>query len=292
MDLLTGLDSTLYFKIAREREQIRRRRLIGEKPPWTEDAILKKYRFTNVHREHDATTAWFRENIRTPLAAEATTPEGKLKLVEATVAFRWFNLIATGEVLKDLLLGEWDRYEASRRLADRSPVVTGAYMIRTEMGMSKADGVCFCIERAFPKLPKMIETWGDSIQQATKDLTAIYGLGPFLAYEITTDLRWTPILNQAEDILTWANAGPGCARGLSRLYDVTDAWRWNRGREEHQIEMNAVMQYLLALSRDPENWPTEWEPWEMREVEMWACEYDKYCRGLQNEHLKRLYRYD
>jgi hypothetical protein len=45
------------------------------------------------------------------------------------------------------------------------------------------------------------------------------GLGPFLAYEIVTDLRFTALLENAPDIMTWANPGPGAKRGITRLLD-------------------------------------------------------------------------
>ena len=56
---------------------------------WTDDEILKTYRFTNPFRENDKTTVWFRENMREPLK---DSPE----VLMATVIFRWFNLIETG----------------------------------------------------------------------------------------------------------------------------------------------------------------------------------------------------
>ena len=37
---------------------------------WTDDEILKTYRFTNPFRENDKTTVWFRENMREPLIIE------------------------------------------------------------------------------------------------------------------------------------------------------------------------------------------------------------------------------
>src|SRR5690349_267144 len=74
-----------YFATATEREAIRRRRLAGEPWPWTSDAVLSAWRFCNVHREHDKTTEWFRNEIRAKLTG--------LAVIEACVIFRWFNRI-------------------------------------------------------------------------------------------------------------------------------------------------------------------------------------------------------
>lgn len=276
------MDATGYFKTARERYAIKLRREAGDPLPWTTDEVFQRFRFCHVHREDDKTTQWFRDNVRGPLAAQGN----KRKLVESTLIFRWFNRIETGEAIKDLLLHDWSTEEARFRLEDLHPVVTGAYMIRSEPGLSKLDGVLYQVDQALPKLPALVDTWGSSIQQATHDLSAnVDSMGPFLAYEITTDLRWTPVLSEAMDIQTWANPGPGCAKGLGRLFG--DEWKWNRGRAEHQAEMNVVMRNLVSMSRRAENWPNEWPQWEMRTAEHWACEYDKHCRGVANERLKR-----
>lgn len=276
------MNTTAYFQTARERYRILLRRRANEKAPWTQDPVFQKYRFCNVHREDDRTTAWFRDEIRSKLKG--------LKLVESTLIFRWFNRIETGEVIKDLLLGDWDTEEARYRLKDVRPVVTGAFMIKTETGLNKLDGLLYLIDRALPKLPAMVARWGDSIEQATDDLVAIDGMGRFLAYEVTTDLRWTPVLSDARDIMTWANPGPGCSHGLSRLFDPTHPWKWNRNVKEHRDEMIAVMRQIVEQSQNPDIWPSNWPAWEMRTAEHWACEYDKWYRGTTGAKLKRRYR--
>lgn len=272
-----------YFATARERYQIRQRRLAGQEWPWTDDEIFQKYRFCNVHREHDKTTEWFRDHIRTPMSNFHP-----LQLVEATLIFRWFNRIETGQEVIDLLLFGWNTDEARRRLTGVQPIVTGAFMIKSPTGLTKLEGLLQEIDNALDELPYFVSRWGDSLEDATKDLASIRSLGPFLAYEIVTDLRWTPVLSGANDIMTWGNVGPGCRKGLGFVAD-DNPWHWNltkRGR----AEMLEVMRVLLELSRNPEYWPLDWPTWEMREVEHWACEYAKYCRGVNGERLKRRYR--
>ena len=66
-----------------------------------------------------------------------STDTGCPAVVEATVIFRWFNLIGTGERVKDLLLTGWDSAEARRRLTGVTPLVTGAYQIKNNNRMTK-----------------------------------------------------------------------------------------------------------------------------------------------------------
>ncbi len=81
-----------YFRIARERHSIYLKRKAGEPAPWTEDCILANWKFTNVFRELDRTTVWFREHVREPMRSR---PEVLL----ATVVFRLYNRITTGEAI-------------------------------------------------------------------------------------------------------------------------------------------------------------------------------------------------
>ena len=86
------LDPSPFFMFARERHNIYLRRQQGLPRPWTDDHILNTCRFTNVYRELDKTTVWFRERVREPLRS-------KPEVLLATVLFRWFNRILTGEAL-------------------------------------------------------------------------------------------------------------------------------------------------------------------------------------------------
>jgi hypothetical protein len=269
-----------FFSLARERETIRRKRLAGEPPPWTEDSILRQWRFTNVHREHDKTTIWLREHVR-----EKTSG---LRLVEATLIFRWFNFIATGERLEDLLLDGWNSDEARRRLTGVGKIVTGAYMVRTPFGVTKLEALLALIDKALPMLPAMVERWGDSLEAAWRDLITISYMGIFTSGEVVIDLRYTPILSRATDINTWTIAGPGAAKGLGYVAHGNPA-AYDYSSATHQLEMVDIMCELLELSRDPAYWPAEWDPWELHECEMWACEHAKYQSALEGGRLKRRY---
>jgi hypothetical protein len=274
-----------FFETARERYHMKLRRASCSGPgwgpegdAWTEDPILGAWRFCNVHREDDRTTVWFRENVRSKLHG--------LKVVQATVAFRWFNRIETGEIIKDLLLDGWSSKTAHERLKNVAPVVTGAYIINGMPGYSKLDGVLACIDRALPTLDRL---WphleGTTLQNAHELLHGnIIGFGSFMAYEVVSDLRWTDALTPA-DALTWAVAGPGCARGLGRVM-ANDPGHF-RNSADDRVTMLELMHYLLYESRT--NWPTDWPRWEMREVEHWACEFDKYERARGGSRLKRRY---
>lgn len=103
-------------------------------------------------------------------------------------------------------------------------------------------------------------------------------LGPFMAYEIVTDLSHTHLLNRAADIMTWASPGPGAARGAGRLV-YWDPDRLSYERQSDRAEILEIMQHLLKESRASANWPPQLGQWTMREVEHTLCEFDKYERA-------------
>ena len=53
-----------------EREAIRVRREAGQPKPWTDDPILRAWRFCNIRRENDKVTRWIAQNWREPNAAD------------------------------------------------------------------------------------------------------------------------------------------------------------------------------------------------------------------------------
>lgn len=289
-----------FFAYAIERESIRLRRFVEGGPgPWSTDPVLQAYRFCNVDREDDAVTSWFAANVREP---HRDNPE----VLMATILFRWFNTVRTGQALfqnqggtrdltpfgKYLAFGTTKHLEwAIRDRMDGPPYTTGAYMIKTPAGMGKVEGVLWCVDQIRPKaldLARWMRYGGASLEAATAELCKFPFMGPFMAYEVVTDLRHTALLGSAPDIMTWANPGPGAARGLDRVFGGPGR---NRNSAEHVAAMQVEMQQLLELSQDHGRWPGHWKPWEMRTVEHTLCEFDKYERARLGEgRPKQLFR--
>ncbi len=70
------------------------------------------------------------------------------------------------------------------------------------------------IDAARERLMPLVPHWGSSLRGAWLDLNTCHLMGPLTAYEVVSDLRWTPVLGGATDINTWASVGAGCANGL------------------------------------------------------------------------------
>lgn len=277
-----------FFAYARARYRVMLNKREGGPPPWTDDLALQRYRFCNVFREDDKTTAWFRINIRKALGSKLA------EQVRAAVTFRMLNKIESGVLIRDIMLeGDWNLKEIERRLRVRVreglPILGAAYMIVTPKGQDKVSGIMTVIRKPIkdaPELAKAMAT-GRSIESATNLLMQYPHIGAFMAYEMATDLRRTPVLEHATDILTWANPGPGAARGAARLVPGINS---NRGSKKGVAQMVEVMREILAASTVQRHWPKDWPRWEMREVEHTLCEFDKYERIRKGEgRMKRRY---
>lgn len=279
-DARAGLDG--YFRFLRERYKVLLRRRAGDQKPWTSDPVLQSWRFCNVRREDDKVTQWFRDNIREPLRDDPA-------VFFATVAFRWFNTIRTGELLAPYILEDrWDREEIEARLQCRvdlgEKIFTGAFMINSAPHMAKHISILDILETV-EDLPGR-RTW--TKQSMFEEVKKIPRLGNFAAYQVVVDLQYTYLLDGAEDFNTFTVAGPGCARGIGICF-FEDAEHFSYGSKAHQADMLELMREALRVSCDPHQWPAEWPPFVLSDIENGFCEYLKWRNGHNGLRLKRKY---
>ena len=295
------MNTDAFFRYARARYEIFLKRKQGLPRPWSDDPIFQTKRFTNVFREDDKVTVWFRENVRDPMRSR---PEVML----ATVVFRlttrpevgdaWFLKKLNGSSAFDLFLCTGDVEMLKRAFIAyigepglHHPVTTNAYNVFTPPGMPKLDGVLKMIHD-FYRTPwiefasRCLDRSGTMrLQDAFEFFKQPPFVGNFHAYEFVTDLRHTDLLRNAPDIDTWANIGQGSERGLARITGLREINGKGHlvGRYPREQAVDE-MKGILLLSREPSNWPRKWPRWELRDVEHLLCEFDKYERISRDCH--------
>ena len=278
------LDRYCYWQTERESIRIKKESAVLS-PPWTDDPILQEFKFCQVFREDDRTTRWFRTHIREPMRNEED-------VLMATIIFRWFNLIETGRTLIDHdLLRKWNRKKAIYEITKQPKWITGAYIIKTPNGMDKVTGVAECVSHIWKARESILSRLHENLVKGESSLEATWlilrdypYMGPFMAYEVVTDLRHTYLLENANDIMTWANAGPGAMRGLNRLTGrPLDYSKKSHPWCEEMRDLFEQVKKILAPSiifRNGANY-------EMREIEGGLCEFDKYSRIHKSEGRTR-----
>lgn len=265
----------------KEREQIRIRKESGAPQPWTGDSILWTYRFCNVRREDDRGTVWIRENIREPFADHAN-------LWFMLCIARQFNWPATLQELIKSPRAAWPdtpMFELSNMTAVLSnrktrgeKLYTGAYMISApqQAGAVKHQYIAEEVLGKVWQHSKGLLPAGLRLEQFHKYLCQFKGWGPFMAYQVVVDARFTKILCDAPDRLTWAAAGPGTIRGLNRLH----------GRPLKQaISQQHALVEMSIIYRDIQR--ATGVKMDFSDVPNALCETDKYLRVKHGEGKPR-----
>ncbi len=283
----------MFFWWMRERHNIYvRKEIKKDKFPWTKDKILRTYKFTNVFRQLDRMTQEWTKRYVHLRARNITDQDLLFRLCE----FRFFNWAATYDALYYGLGAKWDEKRAIKILKDRiasgdddkKQIFTGAYIIpNAGEERPKVEVICEALTWVWDNrkdLTKRIHK-EPSLEKTVNVLQNIWTVGPFIAYEIACDLRFTRLLHDASDRNAWANAGPGAKRGIHRIL--------SGDKDKMEVKPNyvQVMRDLLIMARKPGNLSkeiheAEW-PFEMREIEHSLCEFDKYLRVKHGEGRPR-----
>lgn len=261
-----------------ERERIRQRRLTSAEPSnWTTDPILRQYKFCNVFRHHDRVTVHYLQWIN-PLVRVGNKQD---MVIFNTAMYRIFNWPMTMErigLIRHPELWEPDKLKLmiDRVVRGGQKVFGGAYMITNAFhSIPKHELVFQALDTLIGRIDELVDAYETMRLEAfTKVLGKFFIFGPFLSYEVATDLTYN-IMRKAKDTDTWANAGPGAKRGLNRLLGNPAA-----AAMTENVALGHMNDLLPELRKD---WPSNWERLHLREIEHSLCEFDKYMRTLLGE---------
>jgi len=286
-----GLDrANAFFSFVEEREQIRLRKEADLPYPWTDDPILRDYKFTNVHRHHDRTS----RELRTQFYDKHRGSSCKTLLMNAAT-FRYFGTYEFASALgwtefrdMDDNHWEWVKELAEDRLANKERVFTGAYVI-TNQGISapKQEVVVDYFLKALQKAASEIaglaintQSW-EKVADRMRLINGFGGSG-FMTKEILLDTTytkfWDNIVDYPEDGQfsfpadwdSWTPIGPGARRGAARV-NGDDSAKPLKEEAAGDVIDNLLFQQDLFL-------PNEWDTLAPHDIQFQLCEFDKYER--------------
>lgn len=280
-----------------ERHEIFQRRernepLIPGKKIWTDDPILRIYKFTNILRSNDRTTRWLIRNWYQPNRHQS--PE--VQALNCAIA-RYFGRI---EFLEDL--GYQTSFDpqyilevAKRRFREKKPVFTGAYII-TNQGMKNPKEeivVNYFLSPYRNALSRLVEIAErtQSWQSVSEGMSGLPGMGAFMTKEILLDWQLNPVLENATDRLTWTPAGPGAIRGLNRLMGKTGK-NINQGMTQATaLSLMKDLMYEISNAQQnsllPTDFPVIGVDYGVTDIQFSLCELDKYIRVKLDEGRPR-----
>jgi|MDTC01.3.fsa_nt_gb hypothetical protein len=273
-----------FYNWINERHRIYLKRLYKETPPWTDDPILQSYKFTNPFRENDRVTVWMRQNW--------TNLNKDKSFSEIIFNCCLFRMIGTSEFADEHgWVTEWDptrtKEVIEKRLAQKERTFTGAYIITNQGLKAKKSKVVVdhFLTPIWEDQNKLEECVVDhnSLEKLHKKFAEYkgWGGGGFMAYEVVTDLNYTPVLENAVDRFSWANAGPGAVRGLNRINQRP--LKQSLSNKQTNWEMFEI---LLLKEKFCEDYVPV-EQVDMRTIEHSLCEWDKYERVRLNQGRPR-----
>ena len=98
-----------FWKFATERQEVFFRKMGGSAPPWTDDPIIERYKFTNAYRASDRVSQYIIRNVI--YEGAQSVPEVFFRII----LFKLFNKIETWELLKSRLGPiTWESYSFTK----------------------------------------------------------------------------------------------------------------------------------------------------------------------------------
>lgn len=235
-----------YWMFAAERQRIFMRRVAGEPSPWTEDAILTRYRFTNPFRASDRES---QSLIRKAIYAEGDfTSDDVLFRV---VLFRLFSRTSTwlalerelGPLTRTTLTGK-RLLPVLQRLQRSGPIYTNAFILCANNAFGYDDKVSNHVallrlmfrRRALP----LAVARAQSLKELYETLIDYPLIGPFMAYQLAIDVNYSELVDFHEDEFTVP--GPGAERGIRKIFpsaqrrEMSDIIRWVAEHQERECD--------------------------------------------------------
>jgi hypothetical protein len=268
----------LYWRFAAERQAIFKRRLEGERAPWTDDPILRDFRFTNAYRASDRVS----QHLIRSVIYDGRYPSSPAETAFRVLLFKFFNKESTWTLLERKLgLPTWQSFDR----ASYDEVLTEAAAAGTRLYSAAYIIPPVAIEKSGVKhrghlklLEAMLE--GDfvsqlqstgTLEEAFQLLKGYPSLGPFLAFQLAIDLNYSTLTNHDER--EFVVPGPGARDGIAKVFPNAKA-----GDAEAIIHMMAERQEEEFASRGIDFqslWGRRLQPIDCQNL---FCEISKYTR--------------
>lgn len=211
-----------YWHFAAQRQGILYQRLSGMQPPWTEDPILQRYRFTNAYRAADRVSQYL---IRHVIYDRERSVEDTVFRI---LLFKIFNRIETWESLEQCFgppcLESFDLIEFGRFLSrlreSGQPIYSAAYMMPSPgaaYGYTRKheNHLALLVNMMRDDLPKRLQDCA-SLREVFEALNQYPSIGQFLAYQYAIDLNYSSVIDFSE--MSFVVAGPGAIDGIAKCF--------------------------------------------------------------------------
>ena len=235
-----------YWRFAAERQEVFFRKLEGGEPPWTDDPVIARHKFTNAYRASDRVSQYLIRHVI--YEGDQSVPEVFFR----TILFKLFNKIETWELLKsELGIATWEDYSFEHfdgvladAMASKTRIYSAAYIMpsgNNSFGYrQKHRNHLKLLERMMEDEVPFQIAGADSMRQAFEILRSYPMIGDFLAYQFVTDLNYSEICDFTE--MEFVVPGPGARDGIHKCFSdlgglsESDIIRLVTERQEYEFE--------------------------------------------------------
>ena len=286
-----------FWRFAVERQKVFFMKLEGSPPPWTDDPIIARHKFTNAYRASDRVSQYLIRHVM------YGGDQHQDELFFRTILFKLFNKIETWEMLEDNLgtisfanyaFSEYDQVLAEA-LSSGIRIYSPAYMMpsgKTTFGYTKKHSNHLKLLELMmaDELPDRIAN-ASSMMQGFEMLVSYPMVGNFLAYQFITDLNYSELTDFSE--MEFVAAGPGALDGIHKCFadmgglNAEDIIRVVTERQEQEFE-RLGLEFRTLGGR----------PLQLIDCQNLFCEVSKYARlkhpdivgNSQRKRIKQIYR--
>ncbi len=231
-----------YWRFATARQAIFYRRLIDPLGPWTDDSILRSYRFTNVYRASDRVSQYLIREVQ----YRSDRPQTPTEIFFRTLLLKIFNRIETWEEI-ERQTGPiaWERVDLDTivrtlgSMLERGlPIYSGAYIMPSPpFGYRRKheNHLALLAQMMNDGLPDRVQR-ASSLKAVYEMLASYAGIGRFLAFQYCIDLNYSTFLDFDE--ADFVVAGPGAVDGIAKCFASTGGMtpeeiiRWTSDRQQ------------------------------------------------------------
>ncbi len=275
----------VYWRFAAERQEIFFKRLSGAPGPWTADPILTAHKFCNSYRASDRVSQYLIRNVIFPESRNYPEEDTAFRIL----FFKLFNTVGTWRFMEgrlgDITLKSFNfkHYDTLLTEANRSaPIYTAAYITCATQAFGhprKHQNHLALLERMFrhDALPTRLQR-ATTFAEVFALLRGYPLIGDFMAYQLATDLNYSPVLNFPETSFT--APGPGALRGIKKCFSSLGFHtpesiirHMQESQEEAFQERGITFKSLFG------------RPLQLIDCQGLFCETDKYTR-VSHPHLQ------
>ncbi len=212
-----------FWRFAFKRQEVFFNRLYNKTPPWTDDEVIKKYKFTNAYRVTDRVSQYLVKNViyaDSSLSAE--------DIIFRILLFKFFNKIETWESIeKEIGIINYKSFNKEyyskildKLIENKQKIYSAAYIMPsgvTAFGnhikhRNNLELLDFIMKDKIGKKISHIS----SLHELFELMLSYPTIGQFLAFQYAIDINYSELTDFSE--MSFVVPGPGAKRGIEKCF--------------------------------------------------------------------------